>query len=101
MTTHTLWGEIAYQLGGAEAYELVRPSDETLAATGTQWLEAVVGEGPAVIMVDEVARHLRVAKAVQTSNRKRDLAEQTVAFLMSLIEHAASRPNVAVVIRPP
>ena len=98
VTTHTLWGEIAYQLGGAEAYEHVRSSDETLAAAGTQWLEAVVGDGPAVIMVDEVARHLRVAKAVQTRNKKSDLAEQTVAFIMSLIEYAASKPKVGVVI---
>lgn len=98
LTTHTLWGELAYQLGRAEAFEHVRASDGEMAAAGTQWLEKVVGDGPALIMVDELARYLRVAKVVQTANKKSDLAEQTVAFLMSLVEYAASKPKVSVVI---
>ncbi len=49
-------------------------------------------------MLDEVARYLRSAKAVSTANKKSDLAEQTVAFLMTLIEFAASKEKVAVVL---
>ena len=95
--THTLWGELAWQLGGKVGFKLVRASDEEGSAPGTGWLDDLVGQGPALIMLDEVARYLRVAKAVPTANKKSDLAEQTVAFLMSLIEFAASKQQVAVV----
>lgn len=96
--THTLWGEIAYQIGGKEGYELVKKSDEGFVAPGTQVFERLVGDQPALIMLDEVARHLRAAKAIPTGNKKSDLAEQTVAFLMSLIEFSGSREKVCVVL---
>ena len=104
--TRTLWGELAWQLGssakgaegGADAYEHVRKSDEGLLAPGTQTLERVIGDRPTLIMLDEIARHLRTAKAVPTENRQSDLAEQTVAFLMTLIELAAGRDNIAFVL---
>ena len=103
--TRTLWGELAWQLGarnGAESaaakYEHVRRSDQALVSPGTQALERIVGDRPTLIMLDEIARHLRAAKAVETSNRKSNLAEQTVAFLMTLIEFAAGRKNIVFVL---
>lgn len=97
-TTFTLWGEIAYQLGGAAGYDRVRESELAKTAPGTGLLETLIGDRPTLIMLDEVARHLRSAKSVATSTRRSDLAEQTVAFLMSLFEFAASKQNVAVVL---
>ena len=98
VTTRTLWGEIAYQLGGEAAYRLVERSDAELVAPGTQWLEAVVGGRPALIMLDELARYLVAARAVPTANRRSDLAKQTVAFLLSLIEFAVAKERVVLVI---
>ncbi|MDI3339533.1 MAG: DUF499 domain-containing protein [Sphaerobacter sp.] len=99
VTTYTLWGELAYQLGGLAAYQLVAESDRnTKAAPGTGVWQQIVGDQPALIMLDEVARHLRSAKAVPTGTGRSDLAEQTVAFLMSLLEFAASRERVVVVL---
>lgn len=97
VTTYTLWGELAYQLGGPEGYALVAASDRDRAAPGPGLLEKLIGGGPALIMLDEVARHLRAAKAVGTATGRSDLAEQTVAFLMSLFEYAGSKERVAVV----
>ena len=57
-----------------------------------------MGDEPTLIMLDEIARYLRVAKAVPTANEQSDLAEQTVAFLMTLIEFAASRDNISLVL---
>jgi hypothetical protein len=51
-----------------------------------------------LIMLDEIARHLRAAKAVTTQSGISNLAEQTVAFLMSLMEFAASKKRVVVVL---
>jgi hypothetical protein len=97
VTTYTLWGEIAYQLSGSGGYQLIAESEQTKTAPGTAVLEKIVGDQPTLIMLDEIARHLRSAKTVPTATGKSDLAEQTVAFLMSLFEFAASRENVVVV----
>lgn len=99
VTTYTLWGELAYQLGGLAGYNLVAESDRnTKAAPGTGVWEQIAGSRSTLIMLDEIARHLRAAKAVPTGNGKSDLAEQTVAFLMSLFEFAASKERVVVVL---
>ncbi len=97
-STYTLWGEIAYQLGGAEAYRMVQQSEVDKTAPGTGLLERLIGDQPTLIMLDEVARHLRSAKTVPTSTGRSDLAEQTIAFLMSLFEFAASKQHVVVVL---
>lgn len=97
-TTFTLWGEIAYQLGGAQAYERVRQSEIDRTAPGTGFLDKLIGDQPTLIMLDEVARHLRAAKTVPTATGQSDLAEQTVAFLMSLFEFAASKQQAVVVL---
>jgi hypothetical protein len=99
--TKTLWGEIAYQLGGAEGYAIAQESDELFAAPGTPLLEKVekINAGaPTLVMIDELARYLVAAAAQPTRTGGSNLAEQSVAFLMSLLEHAASRPNVVVVL---
>jgi hypothetical protein len=99
--TKTLWGEIAYQLAGPEGYAIAQENDELLAAPGAALFERLEGlhEGKAtLIMIDEIARHLRSGAAYPTKTGKSTLAEQTVAFLMSLVEYAASRPNVVVVL---
>lgn len=99
VTTYTLWGELAYQLGGAAGYQLVAESDRhTKAAPGTGLLDQLVGDRPTLILLDEIARHLRAAGAVPTATGRGDLAEQAVAFLMSLLEFAASRERVVVVL---
>lgn len=99
VTTYTLWGELAYQLGGLAGYQLVAESDrQSKAAPGTGIWQQIIGNAPALIMLDEVARHLRTAKAITTGTGKSDLAEQTVAFLMSLLEFAASQERVVVVL---
>lgn len=98
LTTRTLWGELAWQIGGEEAFKLVQASDVEGVAPGTPVIEQLVGDRPTLVMLDEFARYLRVAKAVSTANKKSDLAEQSVAFLMALIEVAATRPNLVVVL---
>ena len=96
--TFTLWGELAYQLGGRAGYALVKESDEWKSAPGTGLFETLVGDKPTLIMLDEVARHLRGAVAVPTATKQSTLADQTVAFLMSLLEFAASKERCLVVL---
>lgn len=99
LRTYTIWGEIAYQLGGKAGYELARESDvKTKSAPGTGLFEEILGDRPALIMIDEIARHLRTALAISVKTKKTNLAEQTVAFLMSLYEFAASKERCLVVL---
>ena len=96
--TYTLWGELAYQIGGPAAYAEVAESEKLKAAIGTDLLERFVGDRPTLIMIDEIARHLRAAMAVPTATGKSNLADQTVAFLMSLLEFASSKQRCLVVL---
>jgi hypothetical protein len=98
VTTYTLWGELAYQLGGRAGYALAKESDLSRVAPGTGLFETLVGDKPTLIMLDEIARHLRAALAVQTATKKSTLADQTVAFLMSLLEFAASKERCLMVL---
>ncbi len=93
--TYTLWGEMAYQLGGAAGYEEVRKSDEQRTAPSTQPWEKLIGDEPALIMIDEIGQYLRVSGGIQVG--KKTLAEQTVAFLMSLMKFASESKGVVLV----
>ena len=95
ITTYTLWGEIAYQIGGIDGYGLLRGSDEKRVSPGTVVLERLSQGKPTLIILDEIARHLRAAKATIVGNS--DLAQQVVAFLFSLMDLAAASENLVFV----
>lgn len=95
--TFTLWGEMAYQLGGVAGYEVLRKSDEQRTAPGTQAWEKLIGDDPALLMIDEIAYYLRVARGAQYEAGKTSVAEQTVAFLMSLIKFASESKHTVLV----
>ncbi|QQE67474.1 ATPase AAA (plasmid) [Leptolyngbya sp. BL0902] len=95
ITTYTLWGEMAYQIGGIDGYQLLRGADENRISPGTSVIDRLVGKEPTLIILDEIARHLRAAKAKTIGQS--NLAEQVVAFLFSLMDQAASCNNLVFV----
>ena len=95
ITTYTLWGEIAYQIGGVEGYKLLRGSDEQRVSPGTSVMERLTGRQPTLIVLDEIARYLRAGRATVVG--KSNLAEQVVAFLFSLMDLAAATSNLVFV----
>ncbi|AKB61065.1 Swt1 family HEPN domain-containing protein [Methanosarcina mazei] len=56
---HTLWGELAWQLGGKEAYERVRADDEKATSPGDVLRELFNTYGPCVILIDEWVAYAR------------------------------------------
>lgn len=92
LTTYTMWGEVAHQLG---AYEAVHEADRQRTAPGTHTLAKVLGGGPTIVLIDELARYLEVAAGHPVGDSS--LAEQTLAFLMALLEVAASAERTVVV----
>ncbi|MCC7209566.1 MAG: ATP-binding protein, partial [Anaerolineae bacterium] len=59
-TTRTLWGEIAYQLGGAAGYQLVAQADLAGISPGSDdLLKLLEQHGPALILLDELVAFAR------------------------------------------
>lgn len=92
ITTYTLWGEIAYQIGGIRGYDLLKGSDESGISPGTSVIERLVDDHPTVIILDEIARYLRSAKGRTVGNS--DLAGQVISFLFSLMDLAAASNQI-------
>ena len=56
----TLWGELAWQIGGAEAFALVVESDATGTSPGKDVLRALLEKySPCVVLIDELVAYVR------------------------------------------
>lgn len=95
----TIWGELAYQLGGPAAYEIVRKNDEGLIAPGGTFRKVLESCQPALILLDELADYCVKASARKAGNSS--LADQTISFMQELTQ-AVSECNqcVAVITLP-
>jgi len=59
-TIKTLWGELAWQLGGAEGYALVAESDATGTSPGKEVLRDLLDKyAPCVVLIDELVAYIR------------------------------------------
>src|SRR5208282_958291 len=56
---HTLWGELAWQLGGKKAFERVRADDEKATSPGDVLRELFNEYGPCLILIDEWVAYAR------------------------------------------
>jgi hypothetical protein len=95
-TARTLWGFLALQLGGKDAYSYVADADKALTAPGTDALKQVLGGGSTLILIDELARYLETASGVKVGDST--LARQTVAFLMALMEAVDAHSRATLVV---
>ena len=60
LVLRTLWGRLAYQLGGKAGYEMLRESDENGAAPGSDDLvQMFQNVGPSLILIDEWVAYCR------------------------------------------
>ena len=55
----TLWGELAWQLGGKEAFERVRADDERATSPGDVLRELLNEYGPCLVLIDEWVSYAR------------------------------------------
>ncbi|HWY62874.1 MAG TPA: ATP-binding protein [Rhizomicrobium sp.] len=59
-TINTLWGELAWQLGGDEGYALVKEADTTGTSPGKNVLKTLLETyAPCVVLVDELVAYVR------------------------------------------
>jgi hypothetical protein len=85
----TLWGEIAYQVGGAEAYKIIEKDDKTRISPGSNKIALLIKEhGPIIILLDETLKYLTKASGVKVEEST--LAAQTISFMQELTEAIAN-----------
>ncbi|GAA2619250.1 DUF499 domain-containing protein [Actinomadura fulvescens] len=94
--SRTLWGEMAAQLG-EHAHATLRDSDATRTAPGTATIREALASRPTIVIIDEIAHHLRqLAKSGDEVVRRS--AAQIPVFLKNLFEVAMADPNLVVVL---
>ena len=100
-TTRTIWGEIAYQLGGAAAYELVEQNDLEGTNPGADTLVKLMEDhGPALIILDELVRLAQNVYKVEPAPAAGSF-EQILAFMQSLTEAVSSSSDALLLVSIP
>ena len=61
----TIWGWIAWALGGREGYDVVREQDEARVAPGGDEIIKLLKRGPSLILLDELLEYLISAGGVR------------------------------------
>ena len=98
----TVWGHLAYQLGGRDGYELVRADDEAATNPGAALRELFEMCGPAVVLIDEWVAY---ARQLRDGDGARRMAggdfDTQFTFAQALTEAAAAARDVVVLITVP
>lgn len=96
---HTLWGELAWQLGGREAYDMIAADDRAGTNPGEALREVIIRYSPSLILIDEwvaYARQLVTDKELPSGS-----FETQFTFAQSLTEIVRSVPGVMLVVSIP
>lgn len=95
----TLWGELAWQLGGREAYEKVRLDDEQATSPGDTLRELFNEYGPCLILIDEWVAYAR--QLHDQSDLPGGSFETQFSFAQALTESAKLAKSCLLVISLP
>ncbi|MDD3354816.1 DUF499 domain-containing protein [Zoogloea sp.] len=91
-TVHTLWGELAWQLGGEAAYAFVKEADQTGTAPGKKDLaDLLAAHAPCVILMDELVRY--VSQFEEGKTLSGGTYDTQLSFVQALTEALKAVPN--------
>ena len=94
-TIRTLWGELAWQLGKADGFELVKEADATGTSPGKDVLCTLLGRyAPCVVLLDELVVYIR--QFVESQPLTGGTYDSNLSFIQSLTEAAKLVPNAVV-----
>ena len=94
-TVNTLWGDLAWQLGGAEGFSLVREADHTGTSPGKAVLRELLEScAPCVVLVDELVAYIRQFPEGQLLSG--GTYDSNLSFVQSLTEAAKLVPTAVV-----
>jgi predicted AAA+ superfamily ATPase len=95
----TLWGELAWQLGGKKAFERVRADDEKATSPGDVLRELFNEYGPCLVLIDEWVAYAR--QLHDQSDLPAGSFETQFTFAQALTESAKLAKNCLLVISLP
>lgn len=88
----TLWGQLAVQLGGRDAYERVRDADLTGTSPGKDVLIRLLNDySPCVILVDELVRY--VAQFEEGQRLSGGTYDSNLSFIQALTDSLKAAPK--------
>ncbi len=87
----TMWGEIAYQLGGKELYSIIEENDKTRVFPQGLFETILAKASPCLILADELADYCVAASGIKIE--KTTLADQTISFIQQLNGAVAKTPK--------
>ena len=92
----TTWGELAWQLGGKEAFEMIAENDERGIAPGSNLLEAIFKKcAPCLILIDEWVAYLR--QIYKVDGLPSGSFDANLSFVQSLTEAVKASPGTLLV----
>ncbi|MBL8540233.1 MAG: DUF499 domain-containing protein [Betaproteobacteria bacterium] len=95
----TLWGELAYQLGGRQAYARIAQDDEKATSPGDVLRELFLEYGPCLVLIDEWVAYAR--QLHDQSDLPAGSFETMFTFAQALTESAKAARNCLLVISLP
>jgi uncharacterized protein len=94
-TIRTLWGELAWQLGGSEAFAQVQAADQTGTSPGKALLRDLLAQyAPCVVLIDELVAWMRQFSDTQTLSG--GSYDSNLSFVQALTEAVKLVPNAIV-----
>ena len=99
IVVRTLWGELAYQLGGKDAFEKIKADDENATNPGDKLRELFLEYGPCIILIDEWVAYAR--QLHDKSDLPAGSFETQFTFAQLLTEAAKGAKHCLVVISLP
>lgn len=90
----TLWGEIAWQLGGEKSFAVVAEHEAKGMAPGGDVIRNMLPDGPALILLDELVNYVGRC-------RKIGLRDQMISFLFNLAETTRAVKGVVLCVSVP
>ena len=96
---HTLWGELAWQLGGAAGYARVAADDGLATSPGDTLRQLLIEHGPCLILIDEWVAYAR--QLHDQSDLPAGSFETQFTFAQALTESAKAVDNCLLVISLP
>ncbi|MBU0551512.1 DUF499 domain-containing protein [Myxococcota bacterium] len=92
---HTLWGDLAWQLGGDEGYDLVREADLAGVSPGKALLATLLARfAPCVVLIDELVGYLR--QFVEGQVYVGGTYNSNLSFVQALTEAVKLVPNALI-----
>ncbi len=101
VTTYTPWGQIALMAGGLQGYRAIQDNDVNGIVPGRSALEAALGDGPVLILLDELVLYMARCLALPPDNNRNKISSQWPTFFQTLFSVATRRPRTTVIVTLP